>query len=67
LARAQDLDVVTMKRDACKKEYDELRKRRLEEFMTGFNQISGKLKEMYQVRLQSRDMRYNFLTLSSLC
>lgn len=49
LARAQDLDAVTVKRDACKKEYDELRKRRLEEFMSGFNQISGKLKEMYQM------------------
>jgi structural maintenance of chromosome 4 len=53
LARAQDLDAVTMRRDACKKEYDELRKKRLEEFMTGFNQISGKLKEMYQVRYWS--------------
>jgi hypothetical protein len=50
LARAQDLDAVTMKRDACKKEYDDLRKKRLDEFMQGFNQISSKLKEMYQVR-----------------
>lgn len=50
LARAQDLDAVTAKRDACKKEYDALRKRRLDEFMSGFNQISMKLKEMYQVR-----------------
>jgi structural maintenance of chromosome 4 len=40
-----------MKRDECKKEYDTLRKKRLEEFMSGFNQISSKLKEMYQVRL----------------
>lgn len=59
LARAQDLDAVTMKRDACKKEYDELRKKRLEEFMTGFNQISGKLKEMYQVcRSNSKVLNY---------
>jgi structural maintenance of chromosome 4 len=49
LARAQDLDAVTTKRDECKKEYDTLRKKRLDEFMSGFNQISSKLKEMYQV------------------
>ncbi|CCA68035.1 related to SMC4-Stable Maintenance of Chromosomes [Serendipita indica DSM 11827] len=49
LARAQDLDAVTAKRDACKKHYDDLRKKRLEEFMSGFNQISSKLKEMYQM------------------
>ncbi|KAG8836353.1 hypothetical protein FRC17_005639 [Serendipita sp. 399] len=49
LARAQDLDAVTAKRDACKKEYDDLRKKRLDEFMFGFNMISSKLKEMYQM------------------
>ena len=31
------------------REYDELRKRRLDEFMTGFNVISLRLKEMYQM------------------
>ncbi|KAG8797776.1 hypothetical protein FRC16_008533 [Serendipita sp. 398] len=49
LTRAQDLDAVTAKRDACKKEYDDLRKKRLDEFMSGFNLISSKLKEMYQM------------------
>ena len=52
LKRAQDLDAVTAERDKHKKIYDELRKSRLDEFMSGFNIISAKLKEMYQVRLR---------------
>jgi structural maintenance of chromosome 4 len=50
LRRAKDLDETTEKRDAEKAKYDELRKNRLDEFMTGFHFISMKLKEMYQVR-----------------
>lgn len=50
LRRAHELDEVTMQRDGAKKLYDELRKQRLEEFMSAFNVISAKLKEMYQVR-----------------
>ena len=49
LNRAQDLDKVTAERDAQKAKYDGLTKQRLDEFMSGFNQISLKLKEMYQV------------------
>jgi structural maintenance of chromosome 4 len=49
LDRAQDLEKVTARRDVHKKKYDELRKARLDEFMSGFNIISSKLKEMYQV------------------
>lgn len=49
LRRAQDLDQVTEQRDAKKQEYDNLRKQRLDEFMSGFNTISLKLKEMYQM------------------
>lgn len=49
LRRALDLEEVTKLRDAKKAEYDGLRKQRLDEFMTGFNTISLKLKEMYQV------------------
>ena len=49
LRRASDLDKVTEKRDAEKQKHDSLCKRRLDEFMTGFNLISLKLKEMYQV------------------
>ncbi|EFI28737.1 hypothetical protein CC1G_13763 [Coprinopsis cinerea okayama7 len=47
--RAKELEEVTQQRDAKKAEYDGLRKQRLEEFMTGFNLISMKLKEMYQM------------------
>ena len=50
LSRAKDLDEVTKQRDEQKAKYDGLRKQRLDEFMTGFNAISAKLKEMYQVR-----------------
>ncbi|KAI0082329.1 hypothetical protein K474DRAFT_1655715 [Panus rudis PR-1116 ss-1] len=49
LRRAQDLDNVTQQRDAQKQKYEGLTKQRLDEFMTGFNTISLKLKEMYQM------------------
>lgn len=47
--RKGDLDSVTAKRDEVKAEVETLRKKRLDEFMSGFNVISQKLKEMYQV------------------
>jgi structural maintenance of chromosome 4 len=47
--RAQDLESITAERDAQKAKYEGLRKLRLEEFLSGFNSISLKLKEMYQV------------------
>ncbi|KAK2994629.1 hypothetical protein RJ640_025683 [Escallonia rubra] len=47
--RVEELNSVTQQRDDTKKQYDELRKRRLDEFMAGFNTISLKLKEMYQM------------------
>ena len=47
--RAGDLRAVTEERDETRARYDELRKRRLDEFMTGFNVISLRLKEMYQM------------------
>lgn len=53
LDRARDLETVTAARDQAKQRYDDLRKARLEGFMTGFNAISSKLKEMYQVRSRS--------------
>jgi structural maintenance of chromosome 4 len=49
LSRAKDLDDITVARDTSKARFDQLRKTRLEQFMTGFNTISSKLKEMYQV------------------
>jgi structural maintenance of chromosome 4 len=49
LGRVEDLDVITKVRDESKAQYDGLRKKRLEEFMEGFGQITQKLKEMYQM------------------
>lgn len=48
-SRKEDLDAVTGERDIVKTEVETLRKKRLDEFMSGFNIISQKLKEMYQV------------------
>ncbi|PIA44296.1 hypothetical protein AQUCO_01700121v1 [Aquilegia coerulea] len=47
--RVEEINKVTQERDDLKKYYDELRKKRLDEFMAGFNTISLKLKEMYQM------------------
>ncbi|GAA0146311.1 hypothetical protein LIER_06300 [Lithospermum erythrorhizon] len=47
--RVGELNTVTLERDDLKKQYDDWRKRRLDEFMEGFNTISLKLKEMYQM------------------
>ncbi|GAB2287864.1 Structural maintenance of chromosomes protein 4 [Dionaea muscipula] len=47
--RVEELNTVTQERDDIKKQYDEWRKKRLDEFMAGFNVISLKLKEMYQM------------------
>ncbi|KAI5998259.1 RecF/RecN/SMC [Pisolithus albus] len=49
MRRAKDLEQITEARDAQKLKYDTLRKQRLDEFMAGFNLISLKLKEMYQM------------------
>jgi structural maintenance of chromosome 4 len=47
--RSQEVADVTSERDACRKQYETLRKKRLDEFMSAFNIISLKLKEMYQM------------------
>ncbi len=49
LDRARDLEDTTAARNAAKTNFDQLRKQRLDEFMSSFNAISSKLKEMYQV------------------
>ncbi|KAL1702733.1 RecF/RecN/SMC [Schizophyllum commune] len=49
MERLEEYNDVYARRDAKKAEFDDLRKRRLTEFATGFNQISLKLKEMYQL------------------
>jgi len=48
-ARNTDLQAAVSNRDGVKHRLDDLRKRRLEEFMEGFNMISIRLKEMYQM------------------
>lgn len=47
--RSKDLEQTINARDAVRKMCDDLQKRRLDEFMHGFNIISLRLKEMYQV------------------
>ncbi|CAL8353506.1 unnamed protein product [Lota lota] len=49
LQRVAQLDEITSERDNFKRGYEDLRKQRLNEFMTGFNIITNKLKENYQM------------------
>lgn len=49
LQRVAQLDEITTERDKFKCAYEDLRKQRLNEFMTGFNMITNKLKENYQM------------------
>lgn len=49
LSCVSELDVVTKRRDAHRDRYEELKKMRMNEFMTGFGVISTRLKEMYQM------------------
>ncbi|XP_065911796.1 structural maintenance of chromosomes protein 4-like isoform X2 [Dysidea avara] len=49
LQRVGELDAITASRDATRKDYDDLRKQRLDCFMAGFTVITTKLKEMYQM------------------
>ncbi|KAJ3232359.1 hypothetical protein HDU81_003041 [Chytriomyces hyalinus] len=49
LGRFKELEDVTAKRDEIRSSHENLRKRRLDEFMDGFYTISYKLKEMYQM------------------
>lgn len=49
LQRVAELDQVTTKRAQIRDLREDLRKRRQTEFQSGFNLISSKLKEMYQL------------------
>jgi len=49
IQRAAALDAITKERDDVRKQYELLRKKRLDEFMAGFSTITMKLKEMYQM------------------
>ncbi|XP_065854959.1 structural maintenance of chromosomes protein 4-like [Euphorbia lathyris] len=53
--RVEELNMVTQQRDDIKRQHDEWRKKRLDEFMAGFNTISLKLKEMYQMIMLGGD------------
>uniref|UniRef100_A0A8D0HIY6 Structural maintenance of chromosomes protein n=1 Tax=Sphenodon punctatus TaxID=8508 RepID=A0A8D0HIY6_SPHPU len=49
LKRVAELDEITNDRDNFRQAYEDLRKQRLNEFMAGFNIITNKLKENYQM------------------
>ncbi|KAJ8388658.1 hypothetical protein AAFF_G00130670 [Aldrovandia affinis] len=49
LQRVAELDDITAQRDEFKRGCEDLRKQRLNEFMAGFNIITNKLKENYQM------------------
>ncbi|KAG8445230.1 hypothetical protein GDO86_010130 [Hymenochirus boettgeri] len=49
LQRVAELDEITNERDNFRRGYEDLRKQRLNEFMAGFNVITNKLKENYQM------------------
>ncbi|XP_063061725.1 structural maintenance of chromosomes protein 4 [Engraulis encrasicolus] len=55
LQRVAELDDITTQRDNFKRGYEDLRKQRLHEFMAGFNIITNKLKENYQMLTQGGD------------
>ncbi|CAH2098225.1 unnamed protein product [Euphydryas editha] len=49
LKRAAELDEITTKRNEMRALYDQLKKKRTTDFLSGFNTITSKLKEMYQM------------------
>ncbi|XP_063394251.1 structural maintenance of chromosomes protein 4 [Cydia fagiglandana] len=49
LKRAAELDQITAQRNEVRNGYDQLKKRRTNDFLAGFNTITAKLKEMYQM------------------
>ncbi|CAF0818183.1 unnamed protein product [Brachionus calyciflorus] len=48
MERVNELDELNMQRDKLCNDFEELRKKRLDEFMNGFTQIRLKLKEIYR-------------------
>jgi len=49
LSRVAELDHITDVRNSQRRQHDDLRRRRLDEFMAGFSVITTRLKEMYQM------------------
>ena len=48
MERVNELELITNERDKLCNEYEDMRKKRLEEFMSGFTRIRLKLKEIYR-------------------
>lgn len=55
LSRVSDLDQITSERNEARKQHEDLRRLRLDKFMSGFQHITLKLKEMYQMITQGGD------------
>ncbi|XP_065224960.1 structural maintenance of chromosomes protein 4 isoform X2 [Planococcus citri] len=55
IERSKELKEITERRNACREGYEEARKNRLHEFMSGFTIISNKLKELYQMLTMGGD------------
>lgn len=49
-SKENDFDVTVERLQKAKDIFDKIKERRYNEFMEGYNLISSKLKEMYQVR-----------------
>jgi len=49
MERVNELDSITKDRDAKRKLLEDLKRKRLDNFMEGFGIITSKLKEMYQM------------------
>ncbi len=56
MVRLNELNSITNERDCAHKDFEDMRKRRFDEFMAGFTVITSKLKEMYQVGLYSVEL-----------
>lgn len=55
IERTLQLKQITERRNLCRQGYEETRKNRLQEFMSSFNIISNKLKELYQMLTMGGD------------
>uniref|UniRef100_UPI00358E3385 structural maintenance of chromosomes protein 4 isoform X2 n=1 Tax=Myxine glutinosa TaxID=7769 RepID=UPI00358E3385 len=55
MARVAELDAITSERDEFRHAHEDLRRQRLDNFMSGFNIISMRLKENYQMLTQGGD------------
>jgi structural maintenance of chromosome 4 len=64
--RTKDLEQITIERDLIRVEYETLRRQRLDEFMKGFDVISLKLKEMYQMITLGKLTTYCHCRITSL-